>query len=155
MFTMEPWCLGSKAQPGVVDASRLWSHILKPRMFPGVVESHLEPWRVTSSFEGLPGALELCPLSLAGSPRSHGLLNVDAYPGTLESYSSVKGVYGVLEEPSGSLLAHPGASEVPAGALKAHTNINKADSGVCRHIYCCNEPPTLQGQPPCLQGEPS
>jgi hypothetical protein len=40
---------------------------------------------------------------------------MDVYPGSLESYSSVKDVHGTLEEPSGALLAHPGASEDPAG----------------------------------------
>ncbi len=73
---------------------------------------------------------------------------MDAYPGTIESYSSVKVVHGALEEPSGS-------SEVPSGALEAHTNNSEADFGVCRHIYCYYEPPSLQGQPPYLQGEPS
>ncbi len=73
---------------------------------------------------------------------------MDAYHCNLESYSSVNNVHGALEEPSGALaahpgalVAHPGASEVLAGALEAHPNNNKADSGVCRHIYCYYEPP--------------
>jgi hypothetical protein len=45
------------------------------------------------------------------------------------SYSSVKDVHGALEEPSGCLVAHPGASEVPARALEAHTINSKADFG--------------------------
>ncbi len=65
---------------------------------------------------------------------------MDAYPGILESYSSVTDVYGAMSEPSGALLAHPGASEVPAGALEAHPD----PPGVCRHIYCYYGPPWLQ-----------
>ncbi len=80
---------------------------------------------------------------------------VDAYTGTLESYSSVKDVHGALEEPSRALLCNPGASGVPAGALEVHPGNKEADSGVCMHIYYYYEPPLLQGQPPCLQGEPS
>ncbi len=58
---------------------------------------------------------------------------MDAYPGTLESYSSVNNLHRALEGPSGALLAHPGASEVPAGALEAHPKKVKLDS------YCTED----------------
>ncbi len=35
----------------------------------------------------------------------------------------------------------------PAEALEAHSN-SEADSGVCRHIHCYDEPLPLQGQLP-------
>ncbi len=45
---------------------------------------------------------------------------MNADPGMIESYSSVKMVHGTLEEPPGTFLAHPGGSEVAAGTLEAH-----------------------------------
>ncbi len=45
---------------------------------------------------------------------------MDAYPGTLESYSFVSDVPGALQEPCRALLAHPEASEVTVGVLSAH-----------------------------------
>ncbi len=62
MFTMESWSLGPELWRLSLELCMLqgclgvtsWSQ----ECFSGLVEAHLEPWMVTCSFGGLPGALE-------------------------------------------------------------------------------------------------
>ncbi len=96
---------------------------------------------------------------------------MEASPGILESYSSVKNVHGALEMPSEALVSHTGALVAHPGALVAHPealevllepwrltlttlkltlqSVGTSIAIMSLHVY-----KVIQGQPPRLQVEP-